>query len=71
MTSDAAHQAFDRGDFAEARRLAKEQKASAKDDATRAAADEILMRTGIDPLVVWMTAGAVLLFVAIVYFGLR
>ncbi|HEX9100551.1 MAG TPA: hypothetical protein VF997_00030 [Polyangia bacterium] len=71
MSSDAAHQAFERGDFAEARRLARLQKASAADDATRAAADEILMRTGIDPLVPWLTAGAVLLFVAIVYFGLR
>ena len=71
MQSDAAHQAFERGDFAEARRLAKQQKASATDEATRAAADEILMRTGIDPLIVWITAGAVLLFVAIVYFGLR
>ena len=71
MTSDAAHQAFERGDFAEARRLAREQKAKASDDATRAAADEILMRTGIDPLVIWMTVGAVVLFVAIVYFGLR
>ncbi len=71
MSSDAAHQAFDRGDFAEARRLAKEQKASAKDDATRAAADEILMRTGIDPLIIWLTGGAVLLFVLVVYFGLR
>jgi hypothetical protein len=71
MTSDAAHQAFERGDFAEARRLAREQRAKATDDATRAAADEILMRTGIDPLVIWMTAGAVLLFVAIVFFGLR
>ena len=69
--SDAAHQAFERGDFAEARRLAKEQKATAKDEATRAAADEILLRTGIDPLVVWMTVGAVLLFVAIVFFSLR
>ena len=71
MQSDAAHQAFERGDFAEARRLAKLEKASATDEATRAAADEILMRTGIDPLIVWITAGAVLLFVAIVYFGLR
>jgi hypothetical protein len=71
MSSDAAHQAFDRGDFAEARRLAKQQKAAAGDDATRAAADEILMRTGIDPAVIWLTIGAVLLFVAIVYFGLR
>lgn len=71
MQSDAAHQAFERGDFAEARRLAKLEKARATDEATRAAADEILMRTGIDPLILWITAGAVLLFVAIVYFGLR
>ena len=71
MTSDAAHQAFERGDFAEARRLAKQEKANASDAATRAAADEILMRTGIDPLIVWITAGAVLLFIAVVYLGLR
>ena len=68
---DAAHQAFEAGNFAEARRLAKQQRATAGDDATRAAADDILRRTGIDPLVVWLTVGAVLLFVAIVYFGLR
>lgn len=68
---DAAHQAFEAGDFAEARRLAKQQRAAASDDATRAAADEILKRTGVDPLVVWLTVGAVLLFAAIVYFGLR
>jgi hypothetical protein len=71
MTSDAAHQAFERGDFAEARRLAKLDKARATDEATRAAADEILMRTGIDPLIVWLTAGALLLFVAVVFLGLR
>jgi len=71
MSLDAAHRAFEAGDFAEARRLAQAQKSGAADEATRAAADEILMRTGIDPLVIWMTAGAVLLFVAIVFFGLR
>jgi hypothetical protein len=71
MSLDAAHRAFDAGDFAEARKLARQQKAAATDEATRAAADEILMRTGIDPLVVWMTAGAALLFVAIVFFSLR
>jgi hypothetical protein len=71
MSPDAAHRAFDAGDFAEARKLARQQKAAATDEATRAAADEILMRTGIDPLVVWMTAGAALLFVAIVFFSLR
>jgi len=68
---DAAHQAFEAGDFAEARRLAKQQRAAASDDATRAAADDILKRTGVDPLVIWLTVGAILLFVAIVYFGLR
>jgi hypothetical protein len=71
MSLDAAHRAFEAGDFAEARRLAKQQKTSATDEATRAAADEILMRTGIDPLVVWMTVGAALLFVVIVWLGLR
>lgn len=71
MSLDAAHRAFDAGDFAEARRLAKAQKAAAADEATRAAADEILMRTGIDPMVVWLTAGAALLYIVIVYFGVR
>ncbi len=71
MSLDAAHQAFEAGDFAEARRLARQQKSTATDDATRAAADEILKRTGIDPLIVWLTAGAALMFIAIVYFGLR
>lgn len=71
MSLDAAHRAFDAGNFAEARRLAKLQKASAADEATRAAAEEILMRTGIDPVVIWMTGGAVLLFVTIVWLGLR
>lgn len=68
---DAAHEAFERGDFAEARRLAKHERAAAGDDAARAAAEEILRRTGVDPLIVWLTGGAVLLFVAVVYFGLR
>ena len=72
MSLDAAHRAFDAGDFAEARRLAKQQKSAAgADEATRAAADEILMRTGVDPLIVWLTAGAVLLFIAVVWLGLR
>ncbi len=71
MSLDAAHRAFEAGDFAEARRLARQQKASAADAATRAAADEILHRTGIDPLVVWLTVGCALLFVAIVFFSLR
>lgn len=71
MSLDAAHRAFEAGDFAAARRLARQQEAAATDEATRAAAAEILMRTGIDPLVIWMTAGSALLFFAIVFFGLR
>jgi hypothetical protein len=71
MSLDAAHQAFEAGDFAAARRLAKQQRASATDDAARAAADEILMRTGLDPVVIWLTGGAALLFILVVYFGLR
>ncbi|MDB4968959.1 MAG: hypothetical protein JWN44_4648 [Myxococcales bacterium] len=71
MSLDAAHRAFEAGDFAEARRLAKVLQGSAGDDATRAAATEILKRTGIDPLIVYLTAGCVLLFVLIVYFGAR
>jgi len=71
MSLDAAHRAFEAGDFAEARRLAQAQKSGAADEATRAAADEMLMRTGIDPLIVWLTAGAALLYIAIVYFGVR
>ena len=72
MSLDAAHRAFDAGDFAEARRLAKEQKAAAgADEASRAAADEILTRTGIDPLIIWLTTGAALLYIAVVLLGLR
>jgi len=71
MSLDAAHRAFEAGDFAEARRLAKAQKAGAADEATRAAADEILMRTGVDPLVIYLTVAAVVLFVLIVWLGLR
>jgi hypothetical protein len=71
MSLDEAHRAFDAGDFARARTLARQQKANAADDATRAAADEILKRTGIDPLVVWMTVGCAVMFALIVYFGVR
>jgi hypothetical protein len=73
MSLDAAHQAFEAGNFAEARRLAKEllQQTSAGDEAARAAAAEILRRTGIDPLVVWMTVGSALFYAVIVFFGLR
>jgi hypothetical protein len=61
----AAHRAFERGDFFEARRLAVELKRAAKDDAARAAADGILRRTSIDPVIVWLSAGCALFFVAV------
>lgn len=70
MSLDAAHRAFEAGNFAEARKLARAL-SSTGDEATRAAAAQILKRTGIDPVVVWMTIGCALLYVAVVFFGLR
>ncbi len=61
MTLDEAHRAFAAGDFRTARRLATELRANADDPAARAAADELLRRTAIDPLIVWITIGYVLL----------
>src|SRR4051812_40587100 len=66
MSLDAAHVAFEAGDFAQARKLAKQLVASAPDEATRTAAADILQRTGVDPLIVWITVGCAVLFVAIV-----
>jgi hypothetical protein len=71
VSVDAAHRAFEAGDFSEARRLARTLQTTAADEPTRAAAAEILKRTGIDPLILWMTAGCALLFVLITYFGVR
>lgn len=61
---DAAHRAFERGDFAEARRLAKVM-AAGPDDASRAAAALILKRTGLDPFIIYLTAACVLFFALI------
>jgi hypothetical protein len=65
MPLDAAHRAFDAGDFAEARRLARGLAATAPDEATRSAAAEILKRTAVDPVIVWVTAGSLAVFVVI------
>jgi hypothetical protein len=65
MSLDAAHRAFAAGDFAEARRLAR-QLAAAPDEATRSAAADLLKRTGIDPVIVWITLGCVVVFATIV-----
>src|SRR5215217_8117136 len=51
MSLDAAHVAFEAGDFAEARRLAGQLLASASDEPTRSAATDLLKRTAIDPLI--------------------
>ena len=71
MSLDAAHRAFESGDFAEARRLARQLRATAPDAATQAAAAEILRRTGVDRAVVWMTVGCALFFVIVVVLGVR
>jgi hypothetical protein len=66
MSLDAAHVAFEAGDFRLARRLAAQLVASAPDEATRSAAADILQRTAIDPLIVWITVGCAIVFVAII-----
>jgi hypothetical protein len=66
MSLDAAHRAFEAGDFYEARRLARQLKSTATDEPTRQAAEELLKRTGHDPLIVWLTVACVALFTIIV-----
>jgi hypothetical protein len=62
MSLDAAHRAFEEGDFYTARRLARQLKASASDGPTQKAADELLRRTSYDPLIVWLTVGCAFMF---------
>lgn len=66
MSLDDAHRAFEAGDFGLARRLAQQLLSAAPDDATRAAARDILRRTGIDPLIIWITVGCALVFSLVV-----
>ena len=66
MSLDAAQRAFEAGDFAEARRQAKLLIAGSGDEAAKKAAAELVKRTDIDPVVVWLSLGCVTLFVAIV-----
>jgi hypothetical protein len=67
MSLDTAHRAFEAGDFSEARRQAKALLSSgAGDEAAKTAAADIIKRTDIDPVVVWLSLGCVTLFVAIV-----
>jgi hypothetical protein len=69
-TLDEAERAFERGDFARARRIAGEL-AAGSDEPTRQAARALLERTAVDPLIVWLTVGCVALFVLIVALSLR
>jgi hypothetical protein len=69
VTPEAAHAAFDRGDFASARRLARTLFTSGPDEATRAAAQTILKKTSVDPLIVYVTIGCVLFFTLVSIFG--
>jgi hypothetical protein len=67
-----AQQAYERGDFATARKQAGElADAKDSDEATRAAAKLILSRTSLDPLIVWITVACVGFFVLVVVLGLR
>jgi len=66
MSLDDAHRAFEAGDFGLARRLAQQLLAGAPDDATRAAARDILSRTGVDPLILWITVGCAVIFSLVV-----
>jgi len=61
---DPARQAFERGDFAETRRLARLQAASG-DEPTRAAAKVLLERLQFDPAIMWLTAACVIFFALI------
>ncbi len=66
MSLDAAQRAFEAGDFAEARKLAQAIVKSNGDEAAKKAAAELIARTDIDPVVVYLSLGCVTLFVAIV-----
>jgi hypothetical protein len=66
MSLDAAQRAFEAGDFNEARKLAQAIVQSKDDEAAKKAAAEIIKRTDIDPVVVYLSLGCVTLFVAIV-----
>ena len=66
MSLDAAQRAFEAGDFNEARKLARAIVQSNGDEAAKKAAAEIIKRTDIDPVVVYLSLGCVTLFVAIV-----
>ena len=66
MSLDAAHAAFESGDFALARNLARKVAESAGDNATKLAAEDLLRRTGVDRAIVGITVVCVVVFVVMV-----
>ena len=66
MSLDAAHAAFEAGDFALARDLARKLVDSAGDEATKSAAQDLLRRTGVDRVIVGITIGCAVVFALIV-----
>jgi hypothetical protein len=67
---DEAERAFERGDFARARRIAVGLGAGG-DQTTRQAAHALLERMAVDPLIVWLTVGCLALFALVLALTLR
>jgi hypothetical protein len=61
----AAEAAFVRGDFAEARKLAKARRDD-RDEQIRDAARALMERTKVDPLIVWLSAACALFFIVVI-----
>jgi hypothetical protein len=61
-----AHRAFERGDFRQARQLARQVVAGSPDAATRAAAEALLDRLKIDPLILGLTIACALFFAVVI-----
>jgi hypothetical protein len=68
--ADDADAAIARGDFAEARRLARAAAASS-DEKERDAGRAVLRRLAPDPVVIALAAGCALLFVYVLLFWIR
>jgi len=68
MSLDEARLALERGDFARARKLARERLG---DESDAKEAQALLDRTKPDPLIVWLSAACVVFFVVVVFLTLR
>ena len=68
--SSDAQRAFERGDFATARKLAADLAAS-NDEATKAAGKQILQRTSLDPVIIWISVACLAFFALVVGLALH